>query len=94
MANPVKDKKKNNKAKNNQGSFFSRLGKKIAAIFSELKKVTWPSFGRVVKQTLVVLSVVIIFAAVLLLIDLGLGELHRLAINSIPQTSTGMVGLM
>ncbi len=42
---------------------------------SELKKVSWPSFGKVVKQTLVVLGMVIFFTVVLFAIDqlLGLG---------------------
>lgn len=92
MSAPInKDNKKKKEKKNGEG-FFKRLGRKISAIFSELKKVVWPGFGKVVKQTLVVLGVVIVFAVVLLLIDLGLGELHRMAIDAIPQT-TGVIGL-
>ena len=77
---------------NKKPNVFVRLGGKIKAIASELKKVTWPSFGKVCKQTLVVLGVVLVFAVVLLLIDLGLGELHRIAIEAIPQAS-GVLGL-
>ncbi|MFR6640251.1 MAG: preprotein translocase subunit SecE [Christensenellales bacterium] len=37
--------------------------------FSELKKVTWPSFGEVVKQTGIVLVVVLAFLVVLIGFD-------------------------
>ena len=36
---------------------FVRMGRKIKEVFSELKRVTWPSFGKVVKATGVVLVV-------------------------------------
>ena len=42
---------------------------KVKATFSELKKVTWPSFGSVVKKTAVVLSVTLIFLVVIIGID-------------------------
>ena len=45
---------------------------------SELKKVTWPTFGEVVKKTGVVLAVVIIFAVVIFGIDALLGYLSGL----------------
>lgn len=35
-------------------------GKAFKETFSELKKVTWPSFGEVVKQTGIVLAVVLV----------------------------------
>ena len=47
----------------------SKKPSKIKASFSELKKVTWPGFGRVVKETLVVLSVTIVFLVVIFGID-------------------------
>ena len=49
--------------------------------FAELKKVSWPSFGRVVKATGVVLAVVLVFTVVLFGIDYGLGHLHRLLVS-------------
>ena len=45
---------------------------------SELKKVTWPKFGTVVKQTGVVLVVVLIFLVVVTGIDSGLNALLQL----------------
>ena len=49
----------------------SKSGKpsKIKGAFSELKKVTWPTFGRVVKETIVVLSVTAVFLVVIFGID-------------------------
>ena len=41
----------------------------VKATFSELKKVTWPSFGSVVKKTAVVLTVTLAFLVVVIGID-------------------------
>ena len=57
--------------------------------FSELKKVTWPSFSKVLKQTGVVLLVTVIFLLVLMLFDFALGEFHGYLIGNIPSTSGG-----
>ena len=56
-----KDNKKN-KAKDNGPS-------KISKTMSELKKVSWPSFGSVVKQTSVVLVVTVVFLVVIFGLD-------------------------
>ena len=59
-----KDKKKDSKkAKKNSNS--KGLGQKSKELYSELKKVTWPSFGKVVKTTGVVLLVVTICTLIL-----------------------------
>jgi len=50
---------------------------------SELKKVRWPSFGKTMKQTGVVLAFVVIFGAVVLALDLGFGELYKLLIRGL-----------
>jgi len=42
-------------------NIFKRIGRKTKEVFSELKKVTWPSFGKVVKSTGVVIAVVLFF---------------------------------
>lgn len=65
-----KDKDKKKKKANNQNGEKKTFGQKIRALFSELKKVTWPTFGQAVKQTGVVLLIVIIFSLVLLGINL------------------------
>ncbi len=71
MAKQVgKDEKKPN--------FFVRMGKKLKETFSELKRVTWPTFPKVVKSTCVVLVVVLVFLVVLTGINYGLQELLTL----------------
>lgn len=56
----------------------NRFIKKIKDTFSELKRVSWPTFFKVVKKTGVVLAVVLIFAAVLFGIDRLLSWLFSL----------------
>ncbi len=69
---------KKEKKKSDKPGFFKRLGTKIKDVFSELKKVSWPTFGKVVKQTGVVIVVVLIFLVVITAFDTGLTELVRL----------------
>ncbi len=57
-----KDKNKKQKAKAKKPS-------KIKATFGELKKVSWTPFGKVLKQTAVVLSVTLVFLIVVMGID-------------------------
>ena len=66
------------KKKDKKPGFFKRLGAKIKDVFSELKKVSWPSFGKVVKQTGIVLVVVLIFLVVITAFDSGLLKLLEL----------------
>ena len=47
-------------------------------MFSELKKVTWPDFAKVMKQTGIVLGVVFVFLVVVTAIDFGLQQLLTL----------------
>ena len=61
---------------------------KIKETFSELKKVTWPSFATVVKQTGIVLAVVVIFLVVLTGFDLLLGWLYDVLVASLNDTTT------
>ena len=63
------------KTKNKKPSWFRRAGAKIKETFSELKRVTWPKFGTVVKTTGVVLVIVAAFLAVVAGIDALLGWL-------------------
>ena len=65
---PEKDKDKG-KAKKKKEKKPNKIAKALKETGSELKKVSWPTFGKVVKQTGVVLVVVIFFALVLLGID-------------------------
>jgi len=54
---------------------------KTKETFAELKKVSWPSFGKVVKNTAIVLSVVLIFGLALFGIDYLLSLLHGVLIG-------------
>ena len=56
----AKDKKKKEKAKKP-----SKIAKSLKDTGNELKKVTWPTFKQVVKQTGIVLVFVLVFAVVL-----------------------------
>jgi preprotein translocase subunit SecE len=76
MANATKN-------KNKKPNWFQRTGAKIKETFSELKRVTWPKFGTVVKTTGVVLVIVLAFLIVVTAVDFGLSELLKLL------TSTG-----
>ena len=54
-----------------KATFFVRMGRKLKETFSELKRVTWPTFPKVVKSTCVVLVVVVAF----LLVVTGINQL-------------------
>ena len=54
----------NNKGDAKKPNIFVRMGRKLKETFSELKRVTWPSFPKVLKATGVVLLVVVIFLVV------------------------------
>jgi preprotein translocase subunit SecE len=73
------------KNKNKKPGFFKRMGLKIKDIFSELKKVNWPTFAKVVKQTGIVLAVVLVFLVVITAFDTGLLSLLRLISPSVGQ---------
>ena len=60
------------KKKDKKPGFFKKIGMKLKDVFSELKKVNWPSFGKVVKQTGIVLVVVLLFLVVITAFDTGL----------------------
>ena len=64
--------------KNKKPGFFKRLGMKLKDVFSELKKVNWPTFAKVVKKTGIVLAVVLCFLVVIFAFDSGLLELLKL----------------
>jgi preprotein translocase subunit SecE len=77
---------KNDNAKSDKGAkkdnkfvlFFKRIGSGCKGIISELKKVSWPTFGKVMAQTGVVLVVVLFFLVVIGAFDAGLTALFKL----------------
>ena len=56
-------------------NIFVRMGRKLKEIFSELKRVTWPSLPKVVRGTCVVLVVVVAFTVIVTGINYGLQAL-------------------
>lgn len=75
------NKSKDNKLKNKKDKKPKEKGKfkrKTRETISELKKVTWPSFGEVCKKTGIVLAVVVVFGLVLFGLDALLGYLFGL----------------
>ena len=72
-----KDKKKDKKKKDKSGG----IGKKTKETISELKKVTWPSFGEVVKKTGIVIAFVLIFGLFLYGVNTLLGWLVSLLVG-------------
>mgnify|MGYP001623838875 CR=1 FL=1 len=56
-------------------NIFVRMGRKIKEVFSELKKVTWPTFGKVMKATGTVILIVVLFLIVITAVNYGLSEL-------------------
>ena len=66
------------KKKDGKPGFFKRVGTKIKDVFSELKRVTWPTFPKVVKKTGVVLVVVLVFLVIITAFDTGLLNLLTL----------------
>lgn len=59
------------------------VGKIAKETVSELKKVSWPTFPKVVKQTGVVITVVVVFTLVLFGIDRLLYLLYTLLVNGV-----------
>ncbi len=54
---------------NAKPGFFKRIGSFFSKSWSELKKVSWPSFKTVLKNTGIVFLVVLFFTAIILLSD-------------------------
>lgn len=75
-----KDAKTNTKEK--RPNIFVRMGHKFKEIFSELKRVSWPGFGKVLKATGAVLLVVSIFTILFAGINSGLQALWSLLVSS------------
>ena len=79
--NKVKVEEKKVQPREKKPSIFSRMGRKLKETFSEIKKVSWPSKSKVAKQVAVVFGVVLAFTVVIVLMDLGLGQLLKLLTN-------------
>ena len=78
------EKVKNKKEKKKEPGKVRRWFKDF---FSELKKVTWPSFGNVMKQTGVVLLVTVCFLIVMIAFDSLFGLLYRYLVGGLTKES-------
>lgn len=67
--------------KNKKPNVFARMGKKLKETFAELKRVSWPSFGKALKATGVVLSIVLVFVLIVTGVNYGLSELLKFLTN-------------
>ena len=79
MADEIKENSAQKGKDKNKGKKRKEPGKVrrwFKDFFSELKKVTWPSFAQVLKQTGTVLLVTVCFLLVVLAFDSLLGFLH------------------
>ncbi|MCQ2478783.1 MAG: preprotein translocase subunit SecE [Clostridia bacterium] len=63
----------NNKNESKKPGFF----KKVKEVFSELKRVTWPTFPKILKGTATVLGIVLIF----LVLMAGINQLLQFLLN-------------
>lgn len=72
------DKKAQKADKEKKPNIFKRMGKGIASFFknfrAELKKIIWPTGKSVLRNTAVVLFMVVAVGVVIYLIDLGLTQ--------------------
>ncbi len=62
---------KNGTAKAKKPNLFQRLGRFFVKSWSELKKVSWPTFKTVIKNTIIVLAVVLFFSVLIFGFDTG-----------------------
>lgn len=69
-------------SKNKKPSWFRRVGAKFKETFSELKRVTWPTFPTVLKTTGVVLVIVFAFLVIVAGVDWSLEKLLGLLSQS------------
>lgn len=75
-------KDKANKKPNWFKRMWTGLCKGLSNMKNELKKVSWPTFSKVVKQTGVVIGVVLVFLIVITAFDFGLQALLTLVTGS------------
>lgn len=78
QAAPQKGNNKNEKPKKRS---------RVRETFAELKKVTWPTFGKTMKQTGAVFVVTIFFLVLLLIMDQLLGLAHKQLVTGLSDTT-------
>jgi preprotein translocase subunit SecE len=78
---PVKVEKPVKKEKVNKPNPIKRFTAFLKGVWSELKKVTWPTRKELIQHTSVVLGIVFILTIIVYVIDVGLGGLLALIIK-------------
>lgn len=63
--------KKTNANNKNKPGFFKRIGNYFKEVFSETKKLTWPTRKEVINYTLAVIGFVALMALIMWLLDLA-----------------------
>ena len=78
-AKPAKQEKAKKKDK---PSIFSRIAAWFRSCKSEIKKIVWPGWKDVVKNTVIVLIMCLIIGVFIWLVDFGLGKLLTLILGA------------
>ena len=78
---PAKPDKPVKKEKTNKPNPVKRFITFMKSVWSELKKVTWPTRKELLQHTSVVLGIVFILTLIVYVIDVGLGGLLALLIR-------------
>ncbi len=68
-------------SKGNKKTIFKRIGLFFRDYKSEVKKIVWPSFKDVAKNTAIVLVMCLLVGALIWLLDWGLGSLIKVILN-------------
>ena len=76
----AKNETKKDSPKDKKDGFGSRIAKFFREIRSELKKISWPTFAEVVKNTIITLVVCAILGIIIGLFDWGVSSLRDWAI--------------
>ncbi|MGN0171896.1 MAG: preprotein translocase subunit SecE [Acutalibacteraceae bacterium] len=75
------DEKSEKPAKKKKPGLFARIGRYFRDTKSEFKKIVWPTFPSVVRNTAVTLALCLILGALICLVDVGLSALIDLAVS-------------
>ncbi|MCM3728550.1 preprotein translocase subunit SecE [Neobacillus cucumis] len=60
---------------------MQRITKFFSDIFREMRKVSWPKRGELIRSTATVLTTVVFFAAFFAVLDLGISKLIRIILE-------------
>ena len=83
-------------ANNNAAQEKPKKRGKVKETFAELKKVSWPTFGKTMKQTGAVFVVTLFFFIILLVMDYLLGLAHGVLVdelNKMPEAASAVSSL-